>query len=210
MKLSSIQFVSRLSAAAGAMLLAAAAFAADPVDAAHAAAHGEPAGVMPTAAQGIMPMIVTILVFVVVLAILSMTVWPKINAGLKEREEKIRSEIAAAEMARSQAKDALEQYSKSLADARAEAQKMIDTTKAAQSALAAELRAKADVELTALRDRAMRDIDTARKAAVAEIYTETATLAASVAAKILKREINAGDQHRLVEESLGEMQTLRN
>lgn len=209
MKLSSALSV-RL-AAVGAMLFAAAAFAADPVDAAHAAAaHGEKAGVLPTVSQGIMPMIMTILVFTVVLLVLSIAVWPKINAGLKEREEKIRSEIAAAEMARGQAKDALEQYSKSLADARAEAQRMIDATKASQSALAAELRAKADVELSALRDRAMRDIDAARKAAVAEIYNETATLASNVAAKILKREINAGDQHRLVEESLGEMQALRN
>ena len=105
------------------------------------------------------------------------------------------------------ASDALDQ---SLADARAEAQKMIDNTKAAQSALAAELRAKADVELSALRDRAMKDIDAALKAAVAEIYNETALLASNVAAKILKREINAGDQNRLVEESLGEMQALRN
>lgn len=211
MKLSSA-FKVRMSTAASAMLLSAAAFAADPVEAVHAAAaeHGEKAGVLPTVSQGIMPMIMTILVFVVVLVILSIAVWPKINAGLKEREEKIRSEIAAAEMARSQAKDALEQYSKSLADARAEAQKMIDSTKAAQSALAAELRAKADVELSALRDRAMKDIDAARKAAVAEIYNQTATLASNVAAKILKREINAGDQHRLVEESLGEMQSLRN
>ena len=212
MRLFSANLSVRLSATAGAMLLAAAACAADPTESIHAAAseHGEPAGVMPTLVQGIMPMIVTILVFITVLVILGWKVWPKIEGGLRDREEKIRSEIAGAELARNQAKDALEQYNKSLANARAEAQKMIDTTKAAQSALAAELRAKADVELSALRDRAMRDIDAARKAAISEIYTETAALASSVAAKILKREINSTDQRRLVEESLGEMQSLRN
>ncbi len=170
----------------------------------------EEVGAIPSQAQGIATGVTALVVFAIVAVFLQVVVWPKISKGLSDRENKIREEIESAEMARSQAKDALEQYSKSLADARAEAQKMIDTTKAAQSALAAELRAKADVELSALRDRAMKDIDAARKAAVAEIYNETAMLASNVAAKILKREINAGDQNRLVEESLGEMQALRN
>ncbi len=170
----------------------------------------EEVGAIPSQAQGIATGVTALVVFAIVAVFLQVVVWPKISKGLSDRENKIREEIESAEMARSQAKAALEQYSKSLADARAEAQKMIDTTKAAQSALAADLRAKADVELSALRDRAMKDIDAARKAAVAEIYNETAMLASNVAAKILKREINSGDQSRLVEESLGEMQALRN
>ncbi len=178
--------------------------------AASTALASEEVGAIPSQAQGIATGVTALVVFAIVAVFLQVVVWPKISKGLSDRENKIREEIESAEMARSQAKAALEQYSKSLADARAEAQKMIDTTKAAQSALAADLRAKADVELSALRDRAMKDIDAARKAAVAEIYNETAMLASNVAAKILKREINSGDQSRLVEESLGEMQALRN
>jgi F-type H+-transporting ATPase subunit b len=163
---------------------------------------GEKAGVLPTVAQGIMPMILALVVFSIVLAIVAVVIWPKITKGLDDRSNKIREEIESAEMARRQAKDALEEYQKSLENARAEAQKMLDQTRTQQAQLAADLKAKADVELSQLRERAMKDIDTARRAALAEIYSETANLATAVAAKILRKEIRADDQRNLVEESV--------
>lgn len=185
----------------------------DAADAAHeAAGHGEhdKAGVLPTVAQGLMPSIVNLVVFVVVLGVLSAKVWPKINAGLKDRENKIREEIEAAEMARQQAKDALEQYQKSLADARIEAQKMLEQARTQQLALAADLKAKSDKELSELRDRARKDIESAKRTAVAEIYNEAANLGTTIASKILQRQVNAGDTQKLVEESVRQMSTLRN
>jgi F-type H+-transporting ATPase subunit b len=170
----------------------------------------EKAGVVPTVEQGIVPMLVGIIVFVVVLAVLSLKVWPAILKGLKDREEKIRNEIESAELARRQAKDALEQYNKSLAEARAEAQKLLDQTRAQQAALAAELKAKADAELSALREKAMKDITAAKQAAVSELYAEAANLASAVAGKILKREINPADQRRLVEESIAQLRSVHN
>jgi len=155
--------------------------------------------------QGIISAITAIIVFGIVVFILSTQVWPKITAGLDDRANKIRGEIEAAEAARAQAKAALEEYQKSLSEARAESQKMLDETKAQQSALAADLRAKADRELTDMRERAMRDIESAKKAALNEIYAQSVTLATAIASKILAREVTAADQDRLVEESLGEL-----
>lgn len=169
------------------------------------AEHGPTAGVLPSGPQAIVPMLVSIVVFVVVFLVLANKVWPVIVKGLKDREDKIREEIESAEMARQQAKDALEQYQQSLAQARAEAQKMLEQTRAQQAAMAAELKAKADKELAEMRDRAMRDIEAARRAAVAEIYSQQASLAAAIAGKILRREINSGDNQRLVEESLAQL-----
>lgn len=171
---------------------------------------GEPeAGVLPSPEQGIVPSIVSLLVFGIVFAVVATVAWPKIAKGLDERATKIREEIAAAESARKQAKQALEQYERSLADARAEAQKMLEKTKAEQQALAAELKTKAEAELGAMKDRARRDIDSAKRAALDEIYTHTANLATSVAAKILQREVTPRDQQRLVEESLAQLQPSR-
>lgn len=184
---------------------------AEAADAGHAegAAHGgqggghEPeAGVIPTVKQGIATLVTALVVFVLVLVILGLKVWPKIVAGLAEREQKIRDEIAAAEAARKQAKDALTQYQQSLAEAKAEAKQMLDATKAEQQELAARLKADADVELGKLRDRARQDIEVAKKAALTEIYADAANLATLVAAKILEREVSAEDTQRLVEQSL--------
>lgn len=185
-------------------------------DAGHDAAahddHGghEPVGPIPTIKQAIAPAIATILVFLIVLFVLSTQVWPKIAKGLADREEKIRAEIKNAEDARKQAKDALEQYQQNLAEARAEANKMIEQARQQQAALSAELKAKADVELTGMREKAMRDIDSAKRAALAEIYAESSALATTMAGKILRREIGHGDNQRLVDESLAELGKSRN
>ncbi|MCC6230428.1 MAG: F0F1 ATP synthase subunit B [Phycisphaerales bacterium] len=168
------------------------------------------AGVLPTIEQGVVPMIVAFLVFAVVFAVLATKVWPTITKGLDERARKITEEIEAAENARKQAKDALEQYQQSLNQARAEAQKMIEQARTQQVALAAELKAKADVELGQMRERAMRDIEAAKRAAITEMYTQQSNLATAVASKILRRELNPGDQAALVQESLRELTSAHN
>lgn len=186
------------------------ALAAVPVVALANEAGGDTQGAIATAKQGFYTALTALVVFTIVFAVLATKVWPAITSGLDERANKIRSEIEAAEQARKQAKDALEEYQKSLAQARAEAAKMIEATKAQQNQLAAELKAKSEIELNAMRERAMKEIDQAKRAAVSEIYADATNLATMVAGKILKREINAQDQQRLVEESLGQLQSLRN
>lgn len=173
-------------------------------------AADEAVGAIPTVKQGFATGVTALIVFAITAAFLGVVVWPKISQGLDDRANKIKDEIEAAEQARKQAKDALEEYQKSLAQARAEAAKMIEATKAQQNQLAAELKAKSEIELNAMRERAMKEIDQAKRAAVSELYADATNLATMVAGKILKREINAQDQQRLVEESLGQLQSLRN
>lgn len=175
-------------------------------DHAHAAHAGhEEVGAIPTVKQGVVTGITAVIVFLLVLAVLGAKVWPAITKGLDERAAKIRSEIEAAEAARKQAKDALASYEKSLSEARAEAQQMLDKAKADQQKLTAELKAKADAELSAMKEKAKFEIESAKRAAVAEIYAEASNLATSVAGKILAREVNAGDNQRLVQEAVAEL-----
>ncbi|HLL91094.1 MAG TPA: hypothetical protein VK324_17475, partial [Tepidisphaeraceae bacterium] len=56
------------------------------------------------------------------------------------------------------------------------------------------------------KERAMKDIDAARKDAVREVYEQTAVLATNVAEKILRRSLNAQDQRDLVDQSLNQLQ----
>jgi F-type H+-transporting ATPase subunit b len=157
--------------------------------------------------EGVATGVTAIVVFGLVFAVLAVKVWPVITKALDERAGKIKEEIEAAELARKQAKDALEQYQKSLADARSEAQKMIEATRAQQVTIAAELKAKADVELNQMRERAMRDIEAAKRAAVTEIFNHSTALATAMATKILRRTVNPGDTQQLVEESMAQLQT---
>ena len=176
-------------------------------------AHGEHGALVPYDSEGfktgqvVAPAITALVTFGLVFVVLYTMVWPKISKGLDDRATKISDEIAAAELARKQAADALDEYEKNLADARAEAKAMIADTKAKQGELAAELRAKADAELSELRDRARQDIEAAKKAAINELYAESVALASQIAGKILQREVSVQDQQRLVQESLAEMQS---
>ncbi|MDX2146267.1 MAG: ATP synthase F0 subunit B [Planctomycetota bacterium] len=179
-------------------------------DAAHSdASHGahDKASVVPTKNQGVASLITALLVFGVVFGILATQVWPKITSGLKDRENKIRQEIEAAESAGRQAQEALQQYQQSLAMARMEAQREIDKARAQAQAIAAELKAKADVELSSMRERAMRDIEAAKRAAIAEVYDQAATRAVDIARGILRREVNPADHARFVEESVSRLET---
>jgi F-type H+-transporting ATPase subunit b len=172
-------------------------------------AHGHAAlSPTPSPQEGIVTGITAIVVFLIVFAVLAVKVWPVISRSLDERADKIRTEIEAAEMAQKQAKAALEQYERNLADARAEAQKMLTDAVAQQQTLVAEQKAKAEVEIGQMRDRARRDIEAARRAAVEEVYAAAVGQATLMASKILRREMSANDQQRLVEESLAELQGL--
>ncbi len=178
--------------------------------AASAAEQAEKGTVLGDPKQSIVPAVVGLVTFGIAFGVLSTLVWPKIVRALKDRENKIKEEIEAAEMAREQAKDALEEYQRSLAQARAEAQRMIDQARAQQAAVAAELKATADAELSAMREVATRDIENAKRAAVSDLDATSANLAAHLAGKILKRNITADDHQRLIAESLGQLETMKN
>lgn len=143
-----------------------------------------------------------IVVFLAAFGILAKFAWPSIIKGLDEREQKILGEINAAEEARARADAALKEYESSLAEARAEANKMIEQTKAEQSRLAAELRAESEQQASHLMGEARRNIEAMKKAAVAELYQEAARAAGLMAQRILEREVNADDQKRLVDEAV--------
>ena len=153
----------------------------------------------------ILNFITALIVFIAAVVISNRVIWPKITGALDARDAKIRSEIEAAEKSRANADKALKDYESSLAEARAEAEKMIEQTKAEQVRLAADLKAKSEAELNQMRDSAKRNIEAAKRAAIADLYRESAQLAVKIAEKILEREVNAADHSRLIDETLAEV-----
>ena len=177
----------------------------------HAADAGHEKGeLLALIKQGLPAMITAFVVFIIVFLVLKAKAWPVIAGGLDERSQKIRDEIAAAERARKDAGEALAGYEKSLIEARAESKKILDETKAYQLQLAGELKAEADVELAKMKERARRDIESAKKTAISEIYAEATNLATIMAGKILQRQVTEQDHARLMEESLAELPRMKN
>jgi F-type H+-transporting ATPase subunit b len=154
--------------------------------------------------------IVAVVVFIVFFALVRALVWPKVVGALDAREAKIRHEIDSAEKARHEAEAAQKKFEEKLRQAQEEASRTIEEAKATARKVGDELRAKNDAELSDMKSRALADIQSARESAVREINEHAVTLAASMASKILRREVGASDQSRLVAESLAELARGRN
>ncbi|MDP7070362.1 MAG: F0F1 ATP synthase subunit B [Phycisphaerales bacterium] len=149
-------------------------------------------------------LVTTVVVFLIFFGVAAVLVWPKILAGLDERDQKIRGEIKRAEAARAEAAEALRTQEEALRAARIESNELIAKARASAEKSAADLRAKAESELTSLRAQAHREIDTAREAAIKDINAHAADISSAIAGRILEREISADDQRDLVDRTLQE------
>lgn len=168
---------------------------------------GEANSPLYTMPQGLITGIVTIVVFIILLAVLGKYAWGPILSGLKAREDKIRKDIADAEATRAKAEATLRDYNTQLATAEQKVRDLLNKAAVDAEKLAAQMRTQAQNEAEETRERALKDIEAARAQALSEIYEQTADLATKVAEKILRRNINAGDQRDLVNESLKELET---
>lgn len=150
-------------------------------------------------------LITTIAIFLVFFLAAAWLVWPKILAGLDDRERKILKEIESAEAARAEAAESLARQEAALHEARREAKAMREQAKADAETYARDLRSQAEAELEALRKQAHREMDSAREAAISDLSNHAASLATAVASRIIGRELTADDQQDLVTSSLKEM-----
>lgn len=184
---------------------AAPAFAAAAADGGHA----EPELIAPPAA-GLIPAITTLIIFCLLLAILGKYAWGPIASGLKTREEKIRKDIADAEAARARSEATLAQYNQQLATAESQVRDLLIKAQADAEKIGTNMKMQAQQEAEEIKERATRDIDAARKAALADIYAQAADLSTNIASKILRRNLNADDQRDLVDSSLRQFETVGN
>lgn len=146
-----------------------------------------------------------VIIFVVVLAVLYPTAWKAILGSLKQREERIRGEIANAEAARAKAEETLRQYNDKLASAEAQMRDILNKAAIDAEKIATELKMKANKEVEEIKNRSTREIEEAKKQAIIEIHQQTAEISTQIAAKILGRVINVDDQRELVKQSLQQL-----
>ncbi len=149
-----------------------------------------------------------IVLFVLLVAILYKAAWKNVLAGLKAREDRIRTAIADADNARMKGEASLKEYNAQLSTAQAQVRDLLSTATLEAEKIAAGIRMHAQQEAEEIKERAMKEIDSSKQQALSEIYEQTASLATAVAEKILRRNLNADDQRDLVKQSLDELQAV--
>ncbi|SMP71547.1 F-type H+-transporting ATPase subunit b [Neorhodopirellula lusitana] len=143
-----------------------------------------------------------LLIFVSVLLVLSIFVWPNVLGGLQAREDRIREDLESAEKANTEAQAILAGYQGKLDEASTQVQKMLAEARADAEASGQKIVDQAKEEASAQRERAVADIENAKKVAMAEMASRTSDMAMQVARSVVGRELSADDHAELIRQAM--------
>lgn len=145
--------------------------------------------------------------FSLLFIVLRSKVVPMFEKAFAERTAAIEGGIEKAEAAQKEAQAALEQYTKSLADAKAEAAKIREDARAQGAAIIEEMRARANEEANRITAAATAAIAAERAAAVTSLRSEVGNLATELASKIVGEALeDQVRQSRVVDRFLSELE----
>ena len=164
-----------------------------------------PSPIMPAADEFIWGSIA----FLVLLFLLWKFAYPSIKQGMEARTERIRADLASADDAKTEAQTVLDQYRAQLADAKAEAGRIIEEARAAADAVKRDHETRLQTELAEVRARAVADIESAKVQAMADLRGEVAQLAIGAAETVVGRNLDEATQVQLVEDYINQVAAQR-
>jgi F-type H+-transporting ATPase subunit b len=154
---------------------------------------------------GIGLMIWTLVVFGVSLYVLAKLAFPRIAEALDKRQQAIEESIETSERVRREAEKLLEEYRERLAEARGQADDIVARARKTGEAHENEVLAEAKAKREEMMEQTRRDIEAETRRAIQEIRKEVADLTVRATEKVTRKSLDEGDQRRLVEEALNEL-----
>lgn len=163
------------------------------------AEHGdEPSGidlVLPDIAE----LVWGVVAFVIVAWFLGRKVWPKIAQGVEQREQRIQGDLEAAEQAKTSAQSELEEYRAQLADARSEANRIIEEARQQAEQVRKDIQARAEKDAEAIVARAQETIEAERTRTIQELQGTIAAISIDLAEKVVGRSLDDKTQREFVD-----------
>lgn len=144
----------------------------------------------------------TLLIFIVLLVVLSRFAFKPLTAAVEARERLLEETIAGAKRDREAAAKLLEEQTKALEAARADAQRVIAEGRVTAEKLRAEMLEHTKEQQQELLARARTEIDNERKRAINDLRREAVELALAGASKVIERNLDDQTNRRLVESFL--------
>ena len=121
---------------------------------------------------------------------------------LKQREDEVNSMYEKAEEAQKKAEALEKEYTESLSGAKEEAARIVKEATKEATLKGEQIVSDAKKEAASARSKAEKDIEREKQAAVNEIRGDIASIAVSVAEKVIEKDINEKDHEKLVEDFL--------
>jgi F-type H+-transporting ATPase subunit b len=150
-------------------------------------------------------MIWTLVSFAITLFVLKKYAFGPIQKMIDDRRERIRASIDEADRAREEAKGLLEEHRRLVGDAKGEAESILAEARKVADAQQARMRQETEDDRQRRLEETTRQIDQATQQALGQIRAEVGSLSLLAAEKITKKTLSDGDQKRLIDEALAEI-----
>ena len=150
-------------------------------------------------------MIWTLIAFLAAFLILRKYAYPQIDAFLQRRAEAIAESLDAAEHAKREADQLLDEYRARLKEAREQADDIVARARRAAESHQDDAKADAKQYREELMATTRRDIENETRRALAEIRKEVADLTVIATEKVTRKSLDGEDHKRLIEEALAEV-----
>ena len=145
------------------------------------------------------------LVFGLLLFLLYKYAWKPITSSLLQREETIDASIKRAELALAEARQIQAENEKARREAEQEAQRVLRDAREAADRVRTEEVEKTRTAIKQMKEQAQADIEREKQSALEELREEVAELAIQAAEKILRENLDAGRQKKLVDRFIEEL-----
>jgi F-type H+-transporting ATPase subunit b len=138
--------------------------------------------------------------FCLLWALMKFVLLPPVLRVMKERADKQREDLAAAEAAELQMDESRQQYEASLAGVKTEALGMVEAARSEADAYRAEKMTAAEAEAAQIRAASAAEVAAARATALAELQGSITDIAVGAAEAVTERPIDRDAQARVIED----------
>ncbi len=143
--------------------------------------------------------------FAVVVVVLRKFAFPRLRETVEKREQEIQNRLEEAEKSRQEAQKQLDEYKKQVADARGEANRIIEEARQQAEQVRKELVANAEKEAEGIVQRAQEQMQAERTRTVEELQGTIAQLSIELAEKVVGRSLDGEAQRELVDSYIKEV-----
>ena len=150
-------------------------------------------------------MIWTIICFLVVLVVLKKYAFGPIQQMIDTRRESIQQAIAEADNAREEARKLLEEHRKLIGQAKSESEEILGEARRVADAQRDRVKQETEEDRRRRLEETRRQIEQATAQALGQIRDEVGKLSLLAAEKITRKSLTDGDQQRLIDEALAEI-----
>jgi F-type H+-transporting ATPase subunit b len=146
--------------------------------------------------------IVTAIVFAILMIVLWKFAWGPISEALDQREKAVADNIAEAQRQNDEAKRLLTEHESRLTSAAAEVRQMLEDAKRDAETQKQSILAEAQAAASAEKNRAIREIDSAKNAALQSLAEKSVDAAVGLAGRIVSRQLSPEDHSQLINDTL--------